>query len=77
MGAPRMRTINEAMELLYQQDPKHIFSEKKDKLCNFAAYSDGKCSQEEFCKFLKAKIAEPQSADENMQRIYGEIKDGI
>lgn len=56
---------------------KHIFSEKKDKLCNFAAYSDGKCSQEEFCKFLKAKIAEPQSADENMQRIYGEIKDGI
>lgn len=26
MGAPRMRTINEAMELLYQQDPNTAFT---------------------------------------------------
>ena len=26
MGAPRMRTINEAMELLYRQDPNTAFT---------------------------------------------------
>lgn len=58
-------------------DYKHIFSEKKDKLNNYAAYSDGICTQEDFCKFLKSALDEPTQPDGESQRIFGEIRDGI
>lgn len=55
---------------------KHIFSEKSDKLANYAAYTDGECKQEDFCKFLKSVLPEPDDGDPEVQRIYARIKDG-
>lgn len=62
----------------------HIFSEKKDKLNNYAAYSrydmksgEYTCNQEDFCAFLKKEIREPSEADEQMTRIYQQIVDKV
>lgn len=62
----------------------HIFSEKKDKLNNYAAYSrydmksgEYTCNQEDFCAFLKKEIEEPSEADEQMTRIYQQIEDKV
>lgn len=63
---------------------KEIFTLKKDKLNNYAAYSGYKsrsgnhsCTQEEFCKYLKSvKLPVPEQDNENMIRIFGEIESG-
>ena len=63
---------------------KEIFTLRKDKLNNYAAYSgyksrsgDRSCTQEEFCKYLKScKLPEPEAGEENMLRIFGEIDAG-
>ncbi len=61
---------------------KLVFSQKKDKLANYAAYSryrsssgDYACTQEEFCKFLKKELPLPKAKDTEMQRIFREIQD--
>ena len=63
---------------------KSIFSEKKEKLNNYAAYCGYKgksgeysCNQEDFCKYLKSVLPEPSQDDVEMTRIYTEIKDGV
>lgn len=62
---------------------KEIFSQKKEKLNNYAAYSgymnrSGSycCRQEDFCKYLRSVVPEPDSADAVNFRIYQEIKEG-
>lgn len=54
--------------------------EAKEGVKNFAAYvqhkTDEKCSQEDCCKFLKAKLAAMESdEDGEVRRVYGLIKD--
>ena len=64
---------------------KEIFSLKKEKLNNFAAYSgyknrsgDHSCTQEDFCKYLiGCRLPGPEPDDENMLRIFSEIKEGV
>ncbi len=63
---------------------KEIFTAKKDKLNNFAAYSgyrnrsgDHSCTQEDFCKYLGKLLPEPAETNAEMQRIFREIKDGV
>ena len=60
---------------------KEIFSLKREKLNNYAAYSgyksrsgDHSCTQEEFCKFLSTcKLPKPDESDKTMCRIFAEI----
>ena len=61
---------------------KHIFSEKKTGLNNYAAYSGYKtrsgeytCSIEDFCKFLLSAVPEPVEAEADIKRIFSEIKE--
>ena len=56
---------------------KEIFSQKREKLNNYAAYSgyknrsgDHSCTQEEFCKYLDKALPKDDSADEDMQRVF-------
>lgn len=63
---------------------KEIFTLKKDKLNNYAAYSgyknrsgDHSCTQEDFCKYLKScKLPIPKSDNKTMMRIFSEIEAG-
>lgn len=62
---------------------KLIFTQKKDKLANYPAYSqyrhesgDYACTQEEFCKFLKKELPAPSADNVEMLRIFREIQDG-
>lgn len=62
---------------------KEIFSAKRDKLNNYAAYSgyktrsgDHSCTQEDFCKYLRNTLPAPDEADEAMTRIFAEIAEG-
>lgn len=62
---------------------KLIFSQRKDKLANYAAYSryriasgDYACKQEDFCKFLRKELPAPTESDAEMLRIFREIQDG-
>jgi CRISPR-associated endonuclease Csn1 len=64
-----------------------IFSERQEKLNNYAAYSqyglqhgDYHCGQEAFCKFLLGKevgLPKPEESDTEMSTIYAKVKDGI
>lgn len=61
---------------------KEIFSEKRDKLNNFAAYGkktlssgDYSCSQEDFCKYILKALPEME-ADEAFADIYQKLKNG-
>ena len=64
---------------------KEIFTIRRDKLNNYSAYSgyksrsgDHSCTQEEFCKYLAGlRLPAPEPGDENMSRIFSEIKEGI
>lgn len=64
---------------------KEIFTLRREKLNNYAAYSgyknrsgDHSCTQEDFCKYLSAcKLPEPDPSDENLLRIFREIREGI
>ncbi len=65
------------------QKYKHVFSEKKDKLNNYAAYSRYHkesggyvCTQEDFCKFLKSVLPEPTETRTEWVRIYREVQEG-
>lgn len=61
---------------------RHIFTEKKEKLNNYAAYcgyktvsGDYSCKQEDFCKFLSSEIKElPETEETN--KIRKEITEG-
>ncbi len=64
----------------YPEKYKMIFSEKKDKLNNFSAYSGYKlrsgaytCNQEDFCAFLKSTLPE-LSKSEKYKDIYTQIE---
>lgn len=61
---------------------KYIFTQKKEKLANYPAYSryrnesgDYACTQEDFCKFLKKELPAPAADDTEMLRIFREIQD--
>ena len=64
---------------------KEIFTLKREKLNNYAAYSgyktrsgDHSCKQEDYCKFLiGCKLPAPEPDDKQMTRIFGEIKEGV
>lgn len=63
---------------------REIFSARKAKLNNYAAYSGYRnrsgsfsCSQEDFCKYLRSVLPEPGKSEENLSRIYREIRDGV
>lgn len=64
----------------YPEKYKYIFTDKKDKLNNYAAYSryklssgDYTCNQEDFCAFLKSVLPELKSNDD-YKDIYTEIE---
>lgn len=59
-----------------------VFSVKRNKLNNYAAYSGYRleageyhCKQEDFCKYLKKELPLPDAADAEMLRIFREIQD--
>ncbi len=63
---------------------KEIFTTKKDKLNNYAAYSGYRnrsgvhsCTQEEFCKYLAGILPKPAETDGELSRIMQEIRDGV
>lgn len=79
-----LRLLKQYVKKNYPEKYYHIFSEKKDKLNNYAAYSrydmksgEYTCNQEDFCAFLKKEIGEPSEADEQMTRIYQQIVDKV
>jgi len=79
-----LRLLKEYVRNTVPDQYRHIFSEKKDKLDNYAAYSgytvecgEYTCNQEQFCKFLKKTIPSPEESDTEMQRIYSEISDSV
>ena len=78
-----LRTFKAFVRKSYPQKYKEIFTLKKDKLNNYAAYSgyrnrsgDFRCTQEDFCKYLSKTVSLPEDADENLKRIFREIKEG-
>ncbi len=62
---------------------REIFSVRRDKLNNYAAYSGYRnrsgahaCTQEEFCKYLRAELPEPTDGDAELRRIFRELREG-
>ena len=62
---------------------REIFSVKREKLNNYAAYSgyrsrsgDHSCTQEAFCKYLLAELPKPSESDAELLRMFGELHDG-
>lgn len=79
-----LRLLKQYVKKTCPEKYHHIFSEKKDKLNNYAAYSrydmksgEYTCNQEDFCAFLKKEIGKPSEADEQMTRIYQQIEDKV
>ncbi len=63
---------------------KDIFVKKNAKLNNYSAYSGYRnrsgshaCTQEEFCRFLEKLLPAPDAEEQEMCRIFREIKDGV
>lgn len=79
-----LRAFKDYVKRVAKEQYHHIFSEKKEKLCNYASYSRhdltsgvSACKQDDFCKFLRSlKLPQPDEADTNMTRIFSEIENG-
>lgn len=79
-----LRTLKAYVRRVAPDKYKEIFTLKKDKLNNYAAYSGYKsrsgehsCTQEEFCKYLKnCKLPAPGADDTSIIRIFSEIEAG-
>lgn len=76
-----LKLIKKYVKENYPEKYKHIFSEKKDELNNFYAYSrydsesgDHFCNQQNFCLFLEKELPNLKNA-EKYQKIYSEIKE--
>ena len=76
-----INSIKKYVKEKYPEKYKHIFSEKKEKLNNFAAYSrysSGSgtyfCTQQDFCVFLEKELPGLKTAD-GYEKIYSEIKE--
>ena len=78
-----LRTLKAYVRACAPEKYKEIFSAKKEKLNNYAAYSGymlrsgaHSCTQEEFCKYLKGVLPEPAPGDDAMQAVMAEIREG-
>lgn len=79
-----LRAFKDYVKRVAKEQYHHIFSEKKEKLCNYASYSRhdltsgvSACKQDDFCKFLRSlKLPQPDEADANLTRIFSEIENG-
>ena len=77
-----LRALKRYVRAVLPEQYKEVFSEKKEKLNNYAAYCGYKnrkgaysCTQENFCKYLSAVLPKPDGNDETMTRIWQEIAD--
>ena len=79
-----LRILKKYVREAIPEQYKEIFTVRKDKLNNYAAYSGYRkqsgmhtCSQEDFCKYLRKVLPEPKEAGEEIIEIYREISDGV
>lgn len=79
----KLKKLKEYVKTYYPQKYKEIFSVKKDKLNNYAAYSNNKirsggyhCNQEKFCSYLKSQLPDMKNND-LYKDIYEEIENKI
>ena len=88
-----LKTLKAYVRAKYPQEYSHIFNEKSEKktkgdggIANYVAYSKYRhesrqfiCTQEAFCKFLKATLPEMKNdaeSDPEIAHIYHQIEDG-
>ena len=79
----KLRILKQYVRKTAPEKYKEIFSARKDKLNNYAAYSGYRkkssmhtCTQEDFCKYLRNTLPKPGEEEEDVCEIFREITDG-